>query len=80
MTSRVVGTDSVVDLEDVTVAYGPRVALRDVDLKVRPGSLLAVIGPNGAGKSTLLKVIAGLLQPASGTVSVLGAPPGAHAP
>jgi ABC-type Mn2+/Zn2+ transport system ATPase subunit len=41
--------------------------------------LLAVIGPNGAGKSTLLKLIAGLIEPFSGTVTVLGGPPGARA-
>ena len=66
-------------LEHVTAGYGPRIALADIDLTVRAGSLLAVIGPNGAGKSTLLKVIAGLLKPDSGTVSVLGAPPGVEA-
>ena len=72
------GTDAV-RLEGVTAAYGPRVALADVNLEVRPGSLLAVIGPNGAGKSTLLKLIAGLLAPVAGRVEVLGAPPGARA-
>jgi manganese/iron transport system ATP-binding protein len=50
-----------------------------VSLTVKPGSLLAVIGPNGAGKSTLLKLIAGLLQPTAGTISVLGAAPGVEA-
>jgi manganese/zinc/iron transport system ATP- binding protein len=65
-----------VALRDVTVAYGDRVALENVDLQINAGSLLAVIGPNGAGKSTLLKVIAGLIEPVSGSIEVLGGPPG----
>lgn len=68
-----------VRLVDVTTGYGQRVALANVSLSIRPGSLLAVIGPNGAGKSTLLKTIAGLLRPFSGTVEVLGGPPGREA-
>ena len=59
----------------MTAGYGERVALESVDLEIPVGSLLAVIGPNGAGKSTLLKTIAGLLQPFSGTVEVLGSTP-----
>ena len=43
------------------------------------GSLLAVVGPNGAGKSTLLKIMAGLLQPFSGRVAILGDAVGHHA-
>jgi manganese/zinc/iron transport system ATP- binding protein len=64
---------------DVTVAYGARVALDHIDLSIPAGSLLAVIGPNGAGKSTLLKAIAGLVEPTSGTIEVLGGPPGREA-
>jgi manganese/zinc/iron transport system ATP- binding protein len=67
---------SAVRMRDVTVAYGDRVALEDVDLDINAGALLAVIGPNGAGKSTLLKAIAGLITPVAGTIEVLGAPPG----
>jgi ABC-type Mn2+/Zn2+ transport system ATPase subunit len=66
-------------VEHVSAAYGRRIALDDVSLTVRQGSLLAVIGPNGAGKSTLLKLIAGLIHPTSGTLSVLGGPPGSAA-
>jgi ABC-type polysaccharide/polyol phosphate transport system ATPase subunit len=47
-------------------------ALRDVNLKVRPGTALGILGRNGAGKSTLLKVISGVLQPTSGAVRVNG--------
>jgi ABC-type Mn2+/Zn2+ transport system ATPase subunit len=71
-------TDGRVDirLENVSVGYGTRPALENVNLEVRAGTLLAVVGPNGAGKSTLLKVLAGLLRPWSGRVDVLGVPPG----
>jgi ABC-type Mn2+/Zn2+ transport system ATPase subunit len=68
-----------VRLEDITAGYGERVALSHISLGVPRGSLLAVVGPNGAGKSTLLKVMAGLLQPFSGHVEVLGGDVGQHA-
>jgi len=68
-----------VRLDRVTAGYGDRVALADVSIAIPAGSLLAVIGPNGAGKSTLLKVIAGLLEPYSGSVEVLGGAPGREA-
>jgi energy-coupling factor transport system ATP-binding protein len=51
---------------------GPRL-LRDLDLAVRPGTVVAVTGPNGAGKSTLLRHFNGLLRPDRGTVHVNGA-------
>jgi ABC-type Mn2+/Zn2+ transport system ATPase subunit len=76
----VVATDgATVAVDGVTAGYGRRTALSDVTLEVRPGSLLAVIGPNGAGKSTLLKLIAGLIKPMTGRLTVLGGPPGSAA-
>lgn len=68
-----------VRLTDVSVGYEDRPVLEDLDLTLLPGSLTAVVGPNGGGKSTLLKLIAGLLRPWTGTISVLGGRPGEHA-
>jgi len=56
----------------VTAGYGDRVALRDADIELTGGELVAVIGPNGAGKSTLVRVLAGLLRPRSGAVTLDG--------
>ncbi len=68
-----------VSLCGVSAGYGRRVALEDLDLEIPLGALVAVVGPNGGGKSTLLKLIAGVLKPWTGTVEVLGAPPGREA-
>ena len=76
MTSAPDDYNPAVLLHAVTAGYGDRVALRDVNLEVGRGSLLAIFGPNGGGKSTLLKLIAGMLQPWAGTVETLGAPAG----
>ena len=57
--------------------YGRRTwGLRDASVEVPPGRIVALVGPNGAGKTTLLQMAAGLLPPTTGTVEVIGAPPG----
>lgn len=58
----------VVDLEDVTVAYGERVILDDVTWRIAPGERTGVVGVNGAGKSTLLGLVAGTVAPTRGRV------------
>ena len=68
-----------VRVRGVSAGYDSLPAIEDISLDISAGSLVAIIGPNGGGKSTLLKVIAGLLRPWSGTVEVLGAPPGGEA-
>jgi heme exporter protein A len=62
----------VLDLDGLTRNYGERAALADVTLSLATGQTLVVFGPNGAGKTTLLRVLATLLRPHAGRVSVLG--------
>ena len=66
---------SVVELRSITKFYGRFAALRELSLTLSPGSCTVLLGPNGSGKSTLLRVIAGLVQPTRGTVSVFDAAP-----
>ncbi len=68
------GAESAIRVEDLTVAYGEKPVLWDVDMAVPPGVLMAVIGPNGAGKTTLIKAIMGLVRPVAGFVSIFGKP------
>jgi len=49
-----------------------RLAVDALDLNVRSGEFYALLGPNGAGKTTTLRMVAGLLRPDAGSVSVLG--------
>ena len=59
-------------MEDVSVAYGERLALRQVSFEARGGEVVALAGPNGSGKSTLLRSALGLEQPQRGAVRLGG--------
>lgn len=63
---------SMIDLVNVSKQYGPKTAVRDLNLSVPAGQLFAFLGPNGAGKTTTIKMLCGLLFPTTGTVSVGG--------
>jgi heme exporter protein A len=69
--SAVTDVAATVALDGLTRNYGERAALEDVTLMLRAGESLVVFGPNGAGKTTLLRVLATLLRPHAGTVTVL---------
>lgn len=55
---------------DVSLSLGERQILRSVTLSVQAGAVVGLIGPNGAGKSSLLRVLAGLLAPDAGRVTL----------
>jgi heme exporter protein A len=63
---------AALEVEGLARHYGEREALSDVSLTLQKGQTLVVFGPNGAGKTTLLRVLATLLHPHAGRVSVLG--------
>ncbi|CAH2030083.1 ABC-F family ATP-binding cassette domain-containing protein [Trichlorobacter ammonificans] len=60
----------MISTNNISLAYGKRVIFKDVNIKFVPGNCYGLIGANGAGKSTFLKILAGLSEPDSGTVSV----------
>jgi len=64
--------DTAIDIRGVTKTFGPKVAVRNLDLKVRQGALCGFIGPNGAGKTTTIRMIMSIIFPDSGEISVLG--------
>lgn len=66
-------TPALLEVKDLSVAYGPVRALHELSLEVRADEIVAVLGPNGAGKTTLLRTIAGALRPRHGSISLAGA-------
>ncbi len=61
-----------VEIVDLTVAYGERVALRRLSLTLPPAAFVSVIGPNGSGKSTMLRAVAGMVRARHGGVRIFG--------
>ncbi|QOX62312.1 ABC transporter ATP-binding protein [Anoxybacterium hadale] len=69
-----------IQLKNVSMVYQVNsgeniVALNDVSLDIREGEFISLLGPSGCGKTTLLRIIADLLQPTSGSISILGQTP-----
>jgi NitT/TauT family transport system ATP-binding protein len=69
---------SAVDIAGLTVRFQSKrtqtTAVDDVTMRVTPGEFVTIVGPSGCGKSTLLKIVAGLVRPTAGTVSLMGRP------
>jgi sulfate-transporting ATPase len=61
--------NEVIEFTNVSKAFGDRLLIDNLSMKIPPGAIVGVIGPNGAGKSTLFKMISGKEQPTSGTIT-----------
>lgn len=70
---------AMIEVRNLTKAFGSKYALRGVDLRVMPGESLVLFGPNGAGKTTLVRILSSLSRPSSGTVRIGGLDLAAHA-
>lgn len=62
---------------DLHKSYGKHTSVDDISFDIEQGRCVALLGPNGAGKTTTLRMLAGLLEPTSGSVTFDGSPPGA---
>ena len=61
-------------IEHLEVRYGDLIGVSDVSLEVRHNEFVCLVGPSGCGKSTLLRLVAGLVAPTEGAVSIGGTP------
>ena len=68
-------TTPSISLRGVSKSFGPVRAVRDLDLEIRQGEVVAFLGPNGAGKTSTIDMILGLSEPSTGQVRVLGMRP-----
>src|SRR3979490_3191243 len=62
----------ILEIDDISLAFGGVVALQDVSFDVQEHEIRAIIGPNGAGKSSMLNVINGVYHPQQGTIAFRG--------
>lgn len=74
MTSSSPTISYAIETHALTRRYGKLTAVNSLDLAIPRGSLFGLIGPNGAGKTTTLRMLAGLLEPTSGEISINGRP------
>lgn len=66
--------DTLIECRGMSAGYGPITVIRDIDIRVDAGEIVALIGSNGAGKTTTLLTLAGELTPVEGEVRMLGVP------
>ena len=64
--------NSIIEFENVSLAYGNRLILDNINFKINQGQIFGMLGPNGVGKSTIFNLITGLINPKSGRIKING--------
>ncbi len=64
--------NSIIEFENVSLAYGNRLILDNLNFKINEGQIFGMLGPNGVGKSTIFNLITGLIKPKSGKIKISG--------
>ncbi|MDC3341590.1 ATP-binding cassette domain-containing protein [Candidatus Pelagibacter sp.] len=64
--------NSIIEFKNISLAYGNRLILDNINFKINEGQIFGMLGPNGVGKSTIFNLITGLINPKSGTVKIAG--------
>jgi iron complex transport system ATP-binding protein len=60
------------EMQNVTLAYGPKVVVKDINFQTMPGEMVGLVGPNGCGKSTIIKALSRVIPPHSGRILLNG--------
>ena len=63
---------SVIEFENVSISYGNRIILDNINFKINEGQIFGMLGPNGVGKSTIFNLITGLVKPRNGKIKIQG--------
>tara|TARA_B100001057_G_scaffold498454_1_gene605501 strand:- start:7362 stop:8138 length:777 start_codon:yes stop_codon:yes gene_type:complete len=65
-------TNTIIEFENVSLAYGNRLILDNINFKINEGQIFGMLGPNGVGKSTIFNLITGLINPKNGKIKISG--------
>ncbi len=65
-------TNSIIELQNISLSYGSRLILENINFKINEGQIFGMLGPNGVGKSTIFNLITGLINPGSGKIIIAG--------
>ena len=64
--------NSIIEFDNVSLSYGNRLILDNLNFKINEGQIFGMLGPNGVGKSTIFNLITGLITPNNGKIKILG--------
>ena len=64
--------NTIIEFENISLSYGSRIILDNINFKINEGQIFGMLGPNGVGKSTIFNLITGLISPASGKIKISG--------